>query len=121
MTAEPMSQPDPLPDSSVNSRLTPQPHPCRASCCRPKRAKRTKENPEYMQGLNAMIRQLEIRVGTQGDLEGLTDVVALHEVVDQVTSAIVDRLREHGFPWSEVGRVLGISKQAAQQKYGRSQ
>lgn len=116
MTAAPMVQPDPFPDSGVNARLTPK--PCR--CNRPRRAKRYKENPEYIASLRAMIRRTVIRVGGQGDVEGLADLAGLHDEVERAIADSVTELRNQDFAWSEIGRVLGISRQAAQQKYGRS-
>jgi hypothetical protein len=39
--------------------------------------------------------------------------------VDAETSSEVAKLRDAGASWSEIGTALGISKQAAQQKYGK--
>lgn len=33
--------------------------------------------------------------------------------------ATVDALREAGCPWSLIGQALGVTRQAAQQRYGR--
>lgn len=119
MTAEPIPQPDPFGQSGVNSRLTPKRHRCVCRVCGPKPPKRVKENPEITKGLTAQIRQCEVRIGGQGDLEGLADYDAAVKEAERVRAAIVHRLREQDFPWSEIGRVLGITKQAAQQRYGR--
>ncbi|WP_210651879.1 sigma factor-like helix-turn-helix DNA-binding protein [Nocardioides sp. SYSU D00065] len=35
-------------------------------------------------------------------------------------AAAVRRARVHGFSWAEIGTLLGVSKQAMHQKYGKS-
>lgn len=49
------------------------------------------------------------------DLERLVD--ELRGLEGQVEGAI-HTARRHGASWSQVGRVLGVSKQAAQQRWG---
>lgn len=59
-------------------------------------------------------------MGTDGDLESLAELVALDAELQATIQRTVDRLRsEHGFSWGEIGRVLGVSRQAAQQRFGR--
>jgi hypothetical protein len=47
------------------------------------------------------------------------DVRALNQQHRNVVMAI-DFARDSGASWSQIGRALGISKQAAQQRYGTS-
>lgn len=40
------------------------------------------------------------------------------EEIDRMTTAIVAEARKAGLTWAEIGTALGVSKQAAQQRYG---
>lgn len=40
--------------------------------------------------------------------------------LDALTRAAVDRAVDRGEPWSRIGPALGVTRQAAQQKYGTS-
>ena len=84
-----------------------------------RRPARTVETPDYAGFLRRSIRAMERRVGSDGDLESLAELVQLETELQATIQRTVDRLRdEHGFSWSEIGRVLGVSRQAAQQRYG---
>lgn len=48
----------------------------------------------------------------------LTDLHEVRVAVDTAELAAVALLRHAGIPWSEIGAALGISKQAAQQRFG---
>lgn len=52
-------------------------------------------------------------------LLNLDILTTLAENVDTATRVAVHAARTAGHTWSEIGSQLGISKQAAQQKYGR--
>jgi hypothetical protein len=56
----------------------------------------------------------------RGDIEGLSELVALAEVVDRSIHTAVSGLRECGYSWAEIADRLGISRQAAQQRWGAS-
>lgn len=43
----------------------------------------------------------------------------LQLVVESTQIVIADQLRREGASWADVGKALGISRQAAQQRYGR--
>ena len=80
-----------------------------------RRAKRLVETPEYAGFVRRSIRAMERRVGTDGDIEALPELVALEAELHATIQRTVDRLRaEHGFSWADVGRVLNITRQAAQ-------
>lgn len=52
------------------------------------------------------------------DLEAVGDTAALMAGVENLLQARVDAARRHGRTWQEIGDALGVSRQAAQQKYG---
>lgn len=52
------------------------------------------------------------------DLEALGDAAALLAGVEQLLQARVEMARRHDRTWQEIGDALGVSRQAAQQKYG---
>lgn len=53
------------------------------------------------------------------DLTGLAGLTALVADVDNVLAATVREMRaRHGWSWQQVGDALGITRQAAQQRFG---
>jgi hypothetical protein len=50
---------------------------------------------------------------------GLTAVAALRELVERLEALQVDNARRHGWSWEEIGKALGVTKQAVHKKYGR--
>lgn len=53
-----------------------------------------------------------------GELRAITSLAdTIHEAEAALASA-VDRARHDGRSWSQIGTALGVSKQAAQQRYG---
>ncbi len=53
-------------------------------------------------------------------LEALTAVEALARVVDRWRARLVRLARTRGAPWNDIGQSLGVSKQAAHERYGRA-
>jgi anti-sigma regulatory factor (Ser/Thr protein kinase) len=53
-------------------------------------------------------------------LEALTAVETLARVVDRWRARLVRLARTQGAPWTEIGHSLGVSKQAAHERYGRA-
>lgn len=53
-------------------------------------------------------------------LEALTAVEALARVVDRWRARLVRLARTRGAPWNDIGQSLGVSKQAAHERYGRT-
>jgi hypothetical protein len=53
-------------------------------------------------------------------LEALTAVEALARVVDRWRGRLVRLARTRGAPWTDIGQSLGVSKQAAHERYGRA-
>jgi len=54
-------------------------------------------------------------VGVLGRLELLAD---RRRLVEEQTARAVARAREAGVPWSMIGTALGVSRQAAHERYG---
>lgn len=51
------------------------------------------------------------------DVEDLADLLALRDEVDRAVDAAVTGLREQGHSWTEIGRVTGVTRQAARQRW----
>ena len=101
--------------TDVNHTLTIQP----SGNSRPPRPRRRDvvENDEYAACTRRIIRAYARRVAT-GDVEALTDMVALSALLDEAIGEAVTGLRAHGYSWAEIGDRLGSSRQAAQQRWG---
>lgn len=50
---------------------------------------------------------------------GLRAVVALRRLTDDLERRQVQRARDAGWSWQQIGDALGVSRQAAHKKYGR--
>jgi DNA-directed RNA polymerase specialized sigma24 family protein len=75
------------------------------------------ENDEYAAFVRRIISAHARRVAT-GDVEALTAMVNLSAHLDDAIGEAVIGLRAHGYSWAEIGDRLGISRQAAQQRWG---
>lgn len=94
-----------LAGSTVNLSLTP---------------KRQIEAEEYAGAVNRMVRALGRR-GEAGDVQALIALSAVRKETALVMTRVAYKLRdEHGYSWGEIGLAYGISRQAAQQRWGRS-
>ncbi|MFC4050054.1 hypothetical protein ACFOY4_10195 [Actinomadura syzygii] len=92
-------------DFTVNQSLTPN------------RVRRVVENDEYAAFLCRILRAYSRRIAT-GDVEALA---CLAEVADELATATHDAvtgLRAYGYSWADIARPLGITRQAAQQRWG---
>lgn len=95
------------PESGVKDALT------------PKRAGPVVETAEYAAFVRRILKAYGRRLAV-GDVDALPDLLALAGEVDAVIGKAVAGLREAGYSWGEIGAGLGTSKQAAQQRFGRS-
>jgi hypothetical protein len=75
------------------------------------------ENDEFAAFAQRIIRAHARRVA-RGDVEALRDLVALSTVLDAAIGDAVTGLRAFGYSWAEIGDRLGITRQAAQQRWG---
>lgn len=77
------------------------------------------EADEYGAFVRRVLRAYAARVA-DFDVEGLAGLAQLAQDVDAaVTLAVANLHQRGGYSWAELGRVLGISRQAAQQRYAR--
>jgi hypothetical protein len=83
----------------------------------PKPSRTTVENPEYAAFLRRAIRAYTRRI-TAGDIEALTDLIQLGRDLDTATTQAVTGLRHFGYSWADIAARLGVTRQAAQQRYG---
>lgn len=60
------------------------------------------------------------RIGESGDIDALVAIQRLRVEAREATYRAVHSLREnYGYSWTDIGRELGISRQAAQQRFSR--
>jgi hypothetical protein len=78
------------------------------------------ENDEYAAFVRRIIRAFARRVAS-GDVEALRDMVALSTLLDDAIGDAVKGLRAHGYSWAEIADRLGITRQAAHQRWGGNQ
>ena len=83
----------------------------------PDRRARLVENDEYAAFARRVLRAYARRVA-DGDVEALTLMLGLSAEIDTAISQAVTGLREFGYSWAEIGSRLGITRQAAQQRWG---
>src|SRR5919112_3809456 len=97
--------------NTVRSALTPRP--------RTKRTRRQVETAEFDAFVRRILRAYARRVAA-GDVEALASLAQLSAEVDAVTRLAVAGLRNspYSYSWSEIADRLGITRQAAQMRYG---
>jgi hypothetical protein len=83
----------------------------------PDRASRVVENDEYAAFARRVLRAYARRVA-DGDVEALTLMLGLSAEIDTAIAQAVTGLRGSGYSWAEIGSRLGITRQAAQQRWG---
>ena len=74
------------------------------------------ENDAYSAFLRRAIRAAGRRVA-DGDVDGLADLLSLAGELDRATDTAVRGLRESGYSWGEIASRLGVTWQAAQQRW----
>ena len=85
----------------------------------PTRAERQVENGEYAAFARRVLWAYARRVA-DGDVEALTLMLGLSAEIDAAIAQAVTGLRGFGYSWAEIGSRLGITRQAAQQRWGRA-
>ena len=97
----------PADENTVNKSLT------------PKRARRLVENDDYAAFARRILRAYARRVA-DGDVEALALMLGLSAEIDTAISQAVTGLRKFGYSWADIGSRLGITRQAAQQRWGQA-
>jgi hypothetical protein len=82
-----------------------------------KRPRRQVENDEYDAFVRRVLRAYSRRVG-DGDVEALALMLGLAEEIDTAIAGAVMCLGARGCSLAEIGSRLGITRQAAQQRWG---
>jgi DNA-directed RNA polymerase specialized sigma24 family protein len=99
------TRPSPDGKNTVNRSLT------------PRRRRRRVENDEYAGFLRRAIAAYGRRVA-EGDIDALASFNALvSEATEQLGEAVFF-LRVRGYSWADIGQRLGVTRQAAQQRWG---
>jgi hypothetical protein len=75
------------------------------------------ENDAYAAFARRVVRAAGRRVAS-GDVDGLADLVALSNEVERSIRDAVACLRAFGHSWGEVAAQIGVTRQAAQQRWG---
>lgn len=82
------------------------------------RPKRRKDDSEYHGMVRRMIRAYARRVD-KGDVTTLARFRELQAELDQHITDAARSLHDQGFSWTEIAVELGITRQAARQRYMR--
>jgi hypothetical protein len=83
----------------------------------PKRPRRQVENDGYAAFVRRILRAYSRRVG-DGDIEALVLMLGMAEEIDVAIAEAVNGLRAYGYSWAEIGSRVGVTRQAAQQRWG---
>ena len=87
------------------------------ACLTPERTRPDTENDAYAAFTRRILRAYARRIAT-GDIEALTAMTSLAADIDTALREAVTGLRTFGYSWAEIGSRLGITRQAAQQRWG---
>jgi hypothetical protein len=85
----------------------------------PKRRRPVTENAEYAAFARRILRAYSRRIAT-GDVESLTHLIDLADDIHDAIQQAANGLRTAGYSWAEIGTRLGVTRQAAQQRWGVS-
>jgi hypothetical protein len=75
------------------------------------------ENDQYAAFTRRILRAYGRRVAA-GDIETLIQMTALADELETAIRDAVTGLHQFGYSWAEIGLRLGITRQAAQQRWG---
>ena len=100
-----MTSPRPEPRSDVKPDLTSN------------RPRRVVENDEYAGFLRRVTRAFGRRIAA-GDIDALADAAILSRQLDITIKTAITGLRQRGYSWADVGLQFGVTRQAAQQRWG---
>jgi hypothetical protein len=83
----------------------------------PKRGRPPIENDAYAAFARRILAAYARRIAT-GDIESLTELTSLANDIDAAMHEAITGLRGFGYSWAEIGSRLGVTRQAAQQRWG---
>ena len=83
------------------------------------RTRRLVENEDYAAFTRRILRAHARRVA-DGDVEALIAMTGLAAEIDAAIGQAVTGLRAFGYSWAEIGSRLGVTRQAAQQRWGQA-
>ena len=81
--------------------------------------KSTVENGPYAAFARRIIRAYSRRVGA-GDVEALAELLDLAHTLDESIHAAVGGLRQFGYSWAEIAARIGVTRQAAHQRWSNT-
>jgi hypothetical protein len=84
-----------------------------------KRRGRGVENDQYAAFVRRVIAAYSRRVAA-GDIDAISDMTHIAAELDDAISQAVTGLRAAGYSWANIAARLGVTRQAAQQRWGRS-
>jgi hypothetical protein len=85
----------------------------------PNRRRGAVENDEYADFARRIVRAYSRRVAA-GDIEALVSMVTLAQDVDAAIQIAVVGLRDFGYSWTDIANRLGITRQAARQRWNNA-
>ena len=94
--------------SDVKASLTPK-----------RRTRVVVENDQYAAFVRRVIAAYSRRVAA-GDIDAISDMTGIAAELDEAISHAVTGLRSAGFSWADIAARLGVTRQAAQQRWGRA-
>ncbi len=77
------------------------------------------ENDEYAAFTRRVVRAYSRRI-VAGDIEALASMVTLAQDVDAAIQSAVIGLRDFGYSWTDIANRLGITRQAARQRWNNA-
>jgi hypothetical protein len=83
-----------------------------------RRESRPVETAEYGQFVGRVIRSYAARVADM-DIEALAGLADIERKVDEALRLAVVNLHAGGYSWTDIGRVLGTTRQAARQRFAK--
>jgi hypothetical protein len=83
----------------------------------PNRRPRAVENDDFASFVRRVIRAYARRVAS-GDVDALADMTGMATDLDGAITQAVTGLRKAGYSWAVIAGRLGVTRQAAQQRWG---
>jgi hypothetical protein len=85
----------------------------------PNRRARVVENDQYAAFVRRVIAAYSRRVAA-GDIDAISDMTSIAAELDDAITEAVTGLRSAGYSWADIAARLGVTRQAAQQRWGRA-